>query len=784
MNKRYQLVFNGQLLKDRDPFKVAQALAQSLRLPVEEMEGVIKAASRYPVASGLEMEAAKALRMRLAGLGAVTVIEEQQGQVPKAADDDQHRSRADEPDAVDDWPWLKRFIPLRMQWLMWPGLLLGAALSVFLLLCYIALLLGVFLGLWLPSLSSAWAGHLLGNPLLGLAVQIVVVLLSSLLLLALLKPLLSIRPRRYHGQFLSPEHEPDLHAFIEDVCERMRVPVPTRVYLEQGPVVETFYCHGPLGYFRNQIVLTLGMPLVAGMNTSQLAGLIGQTMNRFRIRNLPQANGLLLAFFSFMKTALHQPDVLDSAFLRWRQQGRIGDGSWRLWAGFARWARLPLKGCLYLMQGMFHRWIHRLVADADKVALAFCGTDGLLNQMDQGQLLSHSHRQLMEGLDKKWRESNVLPENLVQMMLVQARRYPSTMAQQLRDRQQRDFQAQAWIIPSDNLRLGRVLKQRVQGSYDCFSPAISLFQHYAKLTRRMTLRSYHHELQLPVARHQLQRVVPAQSLEGELRKRLDSQFLGGYADFVSLGLKAQVKAMVESGGYDARWQEAEQRCQGIQEHSGQIHNHLSEGYRDMVDAQIREEIMLAGLWSVWQEPRPRRNEMDYIHQQAREAENAYAEALKAQHTFLQPLGQRLAAALAKAMVQHPERDQELWVLLETLERIEQVGQPLRELEIQCLLLEILLSYQGEILNKRIRSRIEQRASDVRGLLTAIGLSLKIAAYPFKDSKKLRLMAYLLEEAMVDKSPEGEMDRGMDVLLRLPLVQKRVLVRLFELADPD
>ena len=781
MQQLYQLVFTGQLLKGRDPVQVAQGLAQRLRLPQQEVASWLGQPCRKVLATSLSMEQAKQLRMQLASLGAVTVVE---AQTPSHDTVTQHRTEPASSSMLPPrhgWPWLRRFSPLHSRWLFAPAMLLAAAVSLLVVLVHLGLILSLTFAVLLPSASTSWAGNMLGNPLLGMLVQLVVFTISLLGLLLLLKPLLSIRWPRYRGVLLNARREPDLHAFIDDICERIHVPPPAVIYLEYQPQLAVHYHYGPIGWFRQRSVMRLGMPLVAGMDCSQLAGVLAGCLNRFQGRYLPRANSLVLALQSWLQTALHQPDLIDQKLDQWHRDGRMGEGFYRQFTRFVAVAHGPLWLWLWLSQLFACKPIHRIMADADRLALSLSGSEGFLRQTEQSLLLQYSNEEWMPGLEQQWIEQQILPADLIQDMVLRSRQYPSSTVQKLRTQQTETRRIRAMLLPDDLQRLEWLNAGGLSPGYHCRSPAISLFSNYARLSAAMTLRYYHHRLHLPVSRYHLRQMIAERSLEGELERLYQAQFAGLYLDYPPLGLKPMVSAWLQKGVNAELWQEADRHCRAGEGAAQAIMQAWQDSKGLMINAQTREEIHLAGLWRAWGEGRLSRTELESVHQWAREAEVKHEKSLKSQHKALQPYAQRMAAALVHASLHQPEAEQEVLTLLDILSRIERVAEALRELSTQALLLEVLLSFGSVTPSSRLQSRIEQRSSDIERLLTSIGLSLKHAKYPFHDSRYRHLMAYLLEEALEGKKPLATLERAQDMLTRLPRVQGRVMLRLAELA---
>ena len=98
------------------------------------------------------------------------------------------------------------------------------------------------------------------------------------------------------------------------------------------------------------------------------------------------------------------------------------------------------------------------------------------------------------------------------------------------------------------------------------------------------------------------------------------------------------------------------------------------------------------------------------------------------------------------------------------------------------LLNILLSYLNSDRPSMLRDRIEELSFDIRRILTAIKLALKDVPTPFSAPRSGKnLVDYLLLQSYSEMTPEGDFDRGNDMVNRMALVQQRILARLIDIA---
>jgi len=780
----YQVIFTGQLRNGHEPAAVKKALAQRLQLSPEKVERLF-ANGQTVLKKTPSEEQAKRIVMQLAAAGAIATVvpEGDQAAAPrpkaKAAPAAKHKPAEPQP--------LPRYNPFRNKLLLKPLFYSVAGIEVLLGGVYVALVGGLLFGVIFPSLLTTWAGQLLNSPLLGLPLQLITFLLGTLALLIVLKPLLALRASRHRGIVISAEQEPDFHACIEDVCERIDAPMPSEIRLYNEASVRTAYFRGPLGFFRNEPVLTIGVPLIAGLNASQLAGLVALSLNRYRRPNAPRATAILLATNGWLQRAVYEDDPIEAVVRRWHKDGRLGEGLFRLIERFFNAGRQLVRWRMALSRRLGRRLIHRSVAEGDKMALAFSGSDGFIRLLDQTSLLDFTSNNVLPKLTEQWESKGELPDNLVQMVVLRARQYPATMPQKLRQMQEQQKAAIGDVLPSDTQRLERVAHQPIMAAYYCLSPAVVLFRNYAKLTHTMTLRFYHHRLQLPISPYNLRQIAPKGSMEQQLQQHLDRYFLQLYDDFLPLKLRQRMRGLNSVAEMHKQWQVAMARIRSEYERAKMTRKRFDEAEAELVVAVSHEEMQLAAIGQLWHEEKLKGHELDAVHQSARDAENEYEQAAHSLEQYLKAHAMRLGAALA-ILDQSEELPQalaalkaEARLLVSVLERIDNIHEQLRELWLNSILLETLLSYQPLKKRPKLNDRIEQHAADSHHLVTAIGVALKSAVYPFANGEAMPLMRYVLQETDTDETPRGNFERGNDTVKRLALVQRRAIVRLVDIA---
>ena len=80
---------------------------------------------------------------------------------------------------------------------------------------------------------------------------------------------------------IDAEAEPILFAFIDEICRQVRAPRPRRVYVDCTVNASAGFMRGRLNMLRGDLVLTIGLPLVAGLSIRELGGVLAHEFGHF-----------------------------------------------------------------------------------------------------------------------------------------------------------------------------------------------------------------------------------------------------------------------------------------------------------------------------------------------------------------------------------------------------------------------------------------------------------------------------------------------------------------------
>lgn len=163
-----------------------------------------------------------------------------------------------------------------------------------LMLSYLALIAGTGFGVWLYAIHIAPTALQMHGRAAGLllVVHAAVLISGAMLVFSMIAPFFMRSKEEESGEGVGPSQAPILHSFVAKIADTVGAPKPVEIRLALSANASASYRHGMWGLLSKQLVLTIGTPLLAGMSTQQIAGIIAHELGHFS-----QSGGMLLNRF-------------------------------------------------------------------------------------------------------------------------------------------------------------------------------------------------------------------------------------------------------------------------------------------------------------------------------------------------------------------------------------------------------------------------------------------------------------------------------------------------------
>lgn len=220
------------------------------------------------------------------------------------------------------------------------------------------------------------------------------------------KPLLARPSSNNRSRSLTRQSEPLLFAFVDRICEVVGAPQPTRIDVDCDVNASASFRRGILSMFGSDLVLTIGLPLAAGLTVREFGGVLAHEFGHFTQGLGMRLSYVIRSIVHWFIRVVYQRDEWDD----WLDAA-IGELDIRV-----GW--VLLVGKLFVAIGRGILWIlfhfglaisglllRQMEYDADLCETMFAGSDAFVSTARKLQMLNsaaqYSQVQLGESLDRK-----------------------------------------------------------------------------------------------------------------------------------------------------------------------------------------------------------------------------------------------------------------------------------------------------------------------------------------------------------------------------------------------
>ena len=382
------------------------------------------------------------------------------------------------------------------------GLVLVTVMMILLPLAYLALIVATARGVYAYATHFAFLLHSMRGGAtfyLGkLMLYFAPLFGGGVLLLFMVKPLFARRAPHAQPLAMNPALEPALYAFIARICDLVGAPMPRRIDLVCDLNAAAGFRRGAASLLGNDLVLTIGLPLVAGLNLQQFAGVIAHEFGHFA-----QGFGMRLSYIircinGWFVRVVYQRDAWDLALEELGMEAQ--DAGTLLLVNFARLgvgtARLLLKLLMLLAHAISCFLQRQMEYDADSYAIKVAGSSAVeaatRRMAELGEALGRGYKEMR----MTWNLSRRLPEDFPAYLVVQHAKLPPAFCQRLQDTLGLARTRLFDVHPSDGDRIRRARQAGEAGVFHMDLPAAVLFCHFDIVSKQVTHLHYAEDLGL------------------------------------------------------------------------------------------------------------------------------------------------------------------------------------------------------------------------------------------------------------------------------------------------
>lgn len=482
----YRVVLSGRAMPGHEPQRIAERLQAQLKLSPTQAQALLPPAARV-LKSGLERTTAERWIVRLQQIGLQARIEEVQAPstiAPTAA------PASDPLDVLQSLAQqgLKRARPSPAYALQ---LLLVTLCCLLVPLLYAGLVVGLAIGLgWYLLHIHEYLGGL-RNIWLLLCIYGIPAISGAILLLFMARPFFLPNHREDSARQLDLADEPQLRRVIEQLCQAIGLRPPVAVQLSNEVNASVHFENGWGGFFSGRKVLTIGMPLVAGLSVQQFVGVLGHEFGHFAQRLGMRCSFLINSVNAWLEVRGQRGDPWDARLQDW-----LEDDPWwffQLVIWFAQQgielSRLLMRGCFWLSFRLSRSLSRQMEFDADRYESLLAGSAAFRASALRLRTLHWAWCEVDEQNARTWRERRLLRDIPEATALKVEELSPATL-QQL-EQGMSEASTRYWHThPADLDRIQHSEALQAPGYLHDGRPAAVLFEQFPRHCQRVTADYY------------------------------------------------------------------------------------------------------------------------------------------------------------------------------------------------------------------------------------------------------------------------------------------------------
>ena len=385
------------------------------------------------------------------------------------------------------------------------GLLLVAFMMVLLPLIYIALIVLAGYGVYWYAIHAAGMFEAVGTRnatrgggRAGLALLVAYLgplIAGAILVLFMIKPLFARRSVTHFPLSLSRKDEPLLFAFVERLCEVVGAPKPSRIDVDTDVNASASFREGWWGFLKKDLVLTIGLPLVAGMDLREFTGVLAHEFGHFAQGTGMRITYIIRSINGWFARVVYERDSWDE----WLVGAARFSEHWAIsavvqLARFFVWlTRRILWLLMFIGHGVSSFMLRQMEFDADRYQARVTGSELFAPMMERVESLGIASQMAFGDLDTAWRERR-LCDDFPSLIHSRVPDIPRELKLAIAESSKKGKTGWFDTHPAHADRNRSVLRENAAGIFTLDLPATTLFSDFRELSCRATVAFYHQAL--------------------------------------------------------------------------------------------------------------------------------------------------------------------------------------------------------------------------------------------------------------------------------------------------
>lgn len=318
----------------------------------------------------------------------------------------------------------------------------------------------------------------------------------------MIKPIFAGAPKAEKPRSLTREEQPALFALVEAICRTVRAPLPRRIDVDCQINASAGYRRGFFSMLTNDLVLTIGLPLVEGLSLRQFAGVLAHEFGHFAQGTGMRVTYIVRTISAWFSRVVYQDDSWD---MKLSQAGnRLGElGCLLIFIPIFVTITRKILWC-FMMAGhaMSCFALRQMEFDADRYECRIAGSRTFAETVESLRHLGEASLLATNSLRSAWTDGR-LGNNYPLLVREQVGKLPKRITDEIKRAVQLEKTDWFDTHPADPDRIRSALAEDASGIIPVDAPATAVFQNLPALAKEMTFAYYRDFHGLPVTMDRL-----------------------------------------------------------------------------------------------------------------------------------------------------------------------------------------------------------------------------------------------------------------------------------------
>ncbi len=371
------------------------------------------------------------------------------------------------------------------------GLLLVTFTMILLPLLYLGLIVSTGYGLYYYYSHVIFTLQLSNPVFVRLLIYVSPGIAGIVLIYSLLKPLFVHTRMTIHPLTISPEKEPFLYAFADQISRILNAPFTHEIKVNMEINASAGFCPGLWSFISKKMQLTIGLPLVRSMTVSQFAGILSHELGHFS-----QGSGMRMTYIIRSLNMWFALKAEESREIRndlrecmENSSGYVGSCMLLaiLFVTISGWI-LSLFKMLGIIISFF--MLRQMEYSADRYEIVFTGSESFNHMMDCFAKQELAEIKTNQNVEQLWAEEKCLIDDWPEMVSLCASQISKDEFIQFKTAKNTFQSGLFQTHPSTEKRVKRARKMNQTGFFHSTQPASILFGDLKAISKEAILPYY------------------------------------------------------------------------------------------------------------------------------------------------------------------------------------------------------------------------------------------------------------------------------------------------------